>query len=138
MARLVGGEEGRGVDIEAEQVADGVLILGPIEPSEGLGAAGVGMFGGPSIEWVGDRGEDRAELRFPGTLPIGRRHLPGGQLADDLLPGLRMAIEGLYLDRFEVKPGGLIGVIVAGEAVSPEEAVDGLALGVRRLGPHRS
>ena len=42
VAGLVRRQQRRGVDVERQQVADRVLVLGPVEPAEGVGPAGLG------------------------------------------------------------------------------------------------
>ena len=90
MTGLVGRQHRRGVDVQRQQVADGVLVLGPVEPAERVGPAGIGMRGGRAIERAGDaRRRPRHNPAPPAATPR-RGHLPRGQLPDDLLPGLRM------------------------------------------------
>ncbi len=50
MARLIVRQQRRCVDVECQEVADGVLVLGPVEPPERVGPAGVGCFGGRAVE----------------------------------------------------------------------------------------
>ena len=52
------GRSRGGVDVDRQQVADGILILGPIEPSECIGTTGLGMLGGGAVERAGKRGYD--------------------------------------------------------------------------------
>ena len=59
MARLVAGQQRGDIDIEGQQVADGVLIFGAVEPAEGIGAAGIGMGGGRAVERGFQRGDER-------------------------------------------------------------------------------
>ena len=47
--RLVGRQQGLGVDLEGQQVADGVGVLGPVQPLH-RGAAGVGSRPGRAVE----------------------------------------------------------------------------------------
>ena len=54
VARLVARQQRGDIDIDGQQVADGVLIFGAVEAAEGVGAAWVGMGGG---------GADRARFR---------------------------------------------------------------------------
>ena len=52
------GQQRGDVDVEGEQVADGVLVFGAIEAAEGVGAAGVGIGGGGAIERGFERGDE--------------------------------------------------------------------------------
>jgi len=43
MTDVIFGKERRGVDLEVQQIADGVVILGAVEPAERIGAPGIRM-----------------------------------------------------------------------------------------------
>ncbi len=48
VARLIVRQQRRCVDVECQEVADGVLVLGPVESPERSGPAGFRLFGGRS------------------------------------------------------------------------------------------
>ena len=50
MARVVARQQRRDVDLEVEQIADGVLIFRAVQPAERVGAAGIGIRAGGAIE----------------------------------------------------------------------------------------
>ena len=88
---VVGGQEGRDVDLDLEQVAHRVAVLGPVQAVERLGAAHPGVEGGGPVE-------PRLEIRHQGLRvaavgpgAAGRRHRADPQLADDVLPDRRVA-----------------------------------------------
>ena len=91
VARVVGGEEVGGVDVDMEEIADCVLVFAAIETPEYRRGAGVRVRLGhpvqlgrkPASKVVGDRG-----IRLP---RVEWRHQPSAQLYHDLLPGLAVA-----------------------------------------------
>src|SRR4029077_14536503 len=50
MNAVIGWQERGGVDVESQQVSDGVLILGPIEAAQRVRAAGIRSGGGRCVE----------------------------------------------------------------------------------------
>ena len=61
VARLVAGQQRRDVDVEREQIADGVLVFGPVEPAERVGSARIRLRG------------RRVSSEFPATISVARR-----------------------------------------------------------------
>ena len=83
---IVAGQKLIGVDVESQQVADRVLILGPIQPPQSRGSAGIGMVGGELIELGFERGQKRLVLAFVGPVGVGRWHLTNAKLAVNFFP----------------------------------------------------
>ena len=79
-------------------------------PANGFAAAARSICACRAVTKLVDR-------RTPGTRRTGRRHHPGLQLADDLFPGLRMAIDLREVRRIEREPPGFRARVVAGDAV---------------------
>ena len=52
VAGLVARQQRGDIDVERQQVADGVLVFGAVEPAERVGAAGIGVGGGGAVERV--------------------------------------------------------------------------------------
>ena len=87
---VVVGQPGRGVDVQPEQIADGVLILAAIEPAQrhASGAAPGGLGVDFGLEPRHERGR-RLAVRATGA---GRRHQTAAQLADHLLGDLGVLV----------------------------------------------
>ena len=130
-ARGVARQQSRGIDLQREQVADRVVVLGAVQPAEGLRAARIGRLGSDAVEF---RLEGRECLDIGAVVraaPARRRHLPRAQLAGHLLPG-RAVAAGVLLDQgVEFKARRLEAAVVAAQAVARDEDA------VRRVGVER-
>ena len=103
VARFVIGEEVGGVELDGEQVADRVLVLGAVEAAEGGGAAGVGAGAGGGVEVRGEGGDDALVSCFIGPGLAVRGHLAVVEFAEDLFPeggmgGGVAGVEGLEVE----------------------------------------
>ena len=120
VALIVGRHQRRGVHVEREEVADGVLILGSVQPVQGHGAARVG----PRRRGLVDLGLE------PGGKAVGRRrigarapqgrHGAGADLPDDLFPDLGLRRHVLEVDALELdgdRAARRQAGVVAGHAV---------------------
>ena len=87
VAGIVGREQRGDVDVEAEQIANRVLIFGAVQAAEGVGAAGIGLRGGGVVERRFERGDGVVVSGLVGAGKPGGRHGAGAQPADDLFPG---------------------------------------------------
>ena len=74
VAGLVARQQRRGIDVERQEVADGVLVFGPVEPPERVGPAGIGFLGGRAVERAGEQGDERRRT----SRPDGRTSSSGG------------------------------------------------------------
>ena len=83
---IVFGQERRHVDVEREDVADGVLILDAAQAPERVGAARVRTRGRRAIERALEMRGQRVVGRLIGSRHPDRRHHAPADLADDLLP----------------------------------------------------
>ena len=95
VARRVARQQVGNVHIEGEQVADGVVVLRPVEPPEGVGAARVRVRGRDVVERRLERRERRAVGGLVRPPAAHRRHLARPELAGHLLPRLRVGLERL-------------------------------------------
>ena len=86
MARIVFGEQCRRVDLEVEEIPDGVPILGAIESVEGVGAAGIRFFCRQLVERRTEHRYEAFELLLRRPILADGRHLPGREFANDTLP----------------------------------------------------
>ena len=118
--RFVARQQIGDVDVEGEQVADGVGVLGPVHPVHGAAAAGIGVGGPGRVDYPFEmRGRRRIGRRVgPGPPRRGHRRRP--QLGDDLLPqlGIRLGVGGV--DPVEAQLRRAQPVVVAGDAVLVE------------------
>ena len=152
-ARIVGRQEIVRVDLHRQQVADGVAVLGAVQAVEGRRPARIaGGLPGP-VELALEPGQERLELRFVRPRPAGRRHDPAAQLADHLLPPVRVAAHLGEIERVEgeadgaelpdqrrgdAAPAAHHPLVVAGDAVAVEQrAVGGAVVRPRRCRAHR-
>ena len=121
------------IDLEAEQVADGVDVLGPIQTMD-CGPAGIGMCRRRAVERGLQPGRELGPGRRIGPRSPGGRHRAGAQLAHHLLPHFRAPADVGEVGGVELEPGGPQTRVVTGDAVSVEER----ALPGRRRLPVRS
>ena len=87
VALLVLRQQSVGIDLHAQQIADGVLIFRTGQPTKRRQASRGRLALGKAIERLGQARHDIDILRLAWpTLPLGRRHLPGRQPPDNALP----------------------------------------------------
>ena len=137
VARLVGRQEGLGVDVEGQDVADGVGVLGPVQPLHGrpsrIGSGfGRAVEGGLQIRGEGGVG------RGVGARPRSRRHGRGAQFPQHLLPDRGVVADVRRVDGVEGEAGGEGAGVVAGDAVAVQHCAGGDRFGRgdgRRLRP---
>jgi hypothetical protein len=85
LARIISGQERGLVDVEGQQIPNGVRVLGTIQSVEAA-ASRVGMRRCRSIEASFETAGERIERRAIGPRHATRRHEPRPHLANDLLP----------------------------------------------------
>src|SRR5262249_39908334 len=85
---LVGRQQRRGVHVQRQEVPDGVLVFGAVQPSQGGGSAGVGAHGGRAVQVGLEGGDERLVRLLVRARLAGGGHLPGGQLPRYLFPDL--------------------------------------------------
>ena len=118
VAGFVFREERRDVEIDGQEVPDGVVVFGAGEAAEGVGTTGVGFGGGSFIESGFQRGDGGVVGSFVGVGGTGGRHVADAHLADDFFP--RFGICGYVVggERGEAQAAGFGLGAVAGEAVA--------------------
>ena len=110
-------------------------VLGPIESMEWLGPARVGVDRRRGIERALDTPHESVVRGAVGTWHAGRWHQARAQLADNRLPGLRVATDTRdiqCLERRRHRAAAPLGIGVTGQAVAGEN----LLVGGKRRG-HR-
>ena len=80
VAAVVGRQQGRGVDVQRQQVANDVVVLAAVEPMEGVGTSRVGIPRRREVELGLEPDRERLVGRRVGTRPGGGGHGPGPQL----------------------------------------------------------
>ena len=124
VALVVGRHERGGVDVEGQQVADGVLVLGPIEPVERFGTTRIGTRRRHGVDLglqEGGEGVAGADLRPRAS---DGRHRAGPQLADHLLPDVGVARHVAQIGRPQRdgdRSAGGQPLVVAGDAIAVEQ-----------------
>ena len=117
VAGVVSRQEVGDVDIEVQQVPDDVVVLGPAESVQRLGATGVRVGDRRAVKLGLEPGPQRVvgRLVWPGARL--RRHGAGSQLADHLLPDLGRAGDVGEVESCQRESPGAEPVVVAGDAV---------------------
>ena len=118
------------VDVDREQIADGGVILGPIEAVEGLAAARVGTGQRHRVDLGLEPRGDGAIRGLGGPRTARRRHRPRAELDDDPLPGLGVGADVRQVVGVEGQAGRAQAIVVAAHA----EPVEGRASRLRRCG----
>ena len=124
VARLVVGEQRGGVNGNAEEIADGVLVFGAIEAAKSVGAAGVGRGGGQAVEGGLEFGDGGDVSGRGWAIFADGRHLAVVELADDFFPerGIAGEVSGiLSVEAFEGEVALFRRGVVAVDAVGAEE-----------------
>ena len=121
VAGPVGWQQLRDVDLQVEEVAHGMVVLGPVQPVERLGAPGIRIGGRRPIE-LGLQPADEAVVgRRVRPRARQRRHRAGAQLADHGLPDVRRIGDPAHVVRVERQARRAQPLVVAGDAVAVEE-----------------
>jgi hypothetical protein len=122
--RVVGGQILRGIDVEIQEVAHDVRVLGAVQAMQ---SGRRRKWRGGAVELVLERREMRVHDRGLGTTGAGRRHLTRANLADDQLPGLPVPVDVRRVELVDLQLASLIAsrfghhLVVAGGAVLLEE-----------------
>ena len=132
VARFVGGQERRDVDVERQQIADGVLVLRAGQAAQRRGASRIRRRGRGAIERRLERGDLGVVAGFVRPRRSGRRHLPRADFADNLLPHVRTLADVVRGRRVERQAAAFQALVVARRAIPRDEG------GVRRCGRRRS
>ena len=120
VALIVGRHQRGRVHVEREEVADGVLILGAIQPMQGNGATGVRLRRRGLVDLGLEPGGQAVGRRRIGARAPQGRHGPGADLSDDLLPDLglrRHVVEVDAVERDRDRAARHQARVVAGHAV---------------------
>ena len=135
--RLVVRRQRVDVDVEPQQIADGVAILGAVHAVQQR-TSGVGIGGGRAVQRGLQPGGEAFVGRVVGPRPAGWRHRAAAELPDDLLPDLDRVARLGQVDRLEHQPRGLQPRVVAGGAVALQHPrIVGVTLGSRLPGGGR-
>ena len=117
VARFVGRQQRPGVDVERQQIPDGVLILGAVEAPQRLGAARIRRRRGRLVERRLQPRRQRAAVSGRRLRPRRRRHRAGAQLAHRLFPGFGALVHVGDIEPLQRQTGGFEPIVVAGHAV---------------------
>ncbi len=116
VAGIVGGELGAGLDVERQQVANGVAVFGAIQAVNG-GTAGIRMRRGGVVEFAAEPlGESERNLRLRVWQP-GGRHLPGIYFTKNLFPGGGVFADVGGIQGLDGNARGFEFLVVAADAV---------------------
>ena len=123
VARLVRRQQRPLVDVQRQQIADRVAVLGAVQAMDRR-PAGIRIVGGGAVEGRFQRGGGRVVGAGVRPRPARRGHGPRAQLAHDLLPGLDFPgnpARVLGVDGLQGQPGLPRAVVVARHAVAIQQ-----------------
>ena len=103
MTGLILRKEFRGIDLQREQIPNGVLVFGAGETTECVGSAWIGMRGGRFVERVRKPRHNSAVSAFLRALHSRRRHLSCAKFSDNFFPDLRMLRDVVQPDAVEIQ-----------------------------------
>src|SRR5262249_8947960 len=106
------------VDVDAEQIADGVVVFHSIETMDRGNATGIRLRVPCAIDVALEPGRDGVVRRAIRTWAAGRRHRAGAQLRDHLLPRLCVWSWRREIQALEIEPAGAKLRAVAADAVT--------------------
>ena len=133
---LIGRQQGVDVDVEAEQVADRVGVLGPVETVDRRPARVGPVQRGP-VELGFEPRHERARGFGAGPRAPGRGHRAGTQPPHHVLPGGGMVADARQVEHVQGEIRGTRALVVASDAVPVEEGA-ARRCGAGRLRPvHR-
>ena len=136
-AQVVGRQERRRVDLQRQQVADGVGVLGPVQPVD-RGPAGIGVrLRRPVERRLQPRGRGVVGGGLRTRTPPRGRHRAFVQLQQHLLPDVRVFADGFQRRLVEGQVAGAEPFVVAGDAVAVEEGAHAVRAFGGRRGPNR-
>ena len=123
VARVVGRQQCRGVDIHGKQIADRVLIFSAIEAVERLGPAGIRFLRRDTIQRRFQICDERVVGRFirPRTSGSRRRHRTGSQLPHRVLPHGDVLAHVVHVFGVERETTRLQFCVVAARAIPVED-----------------
>ena len=124
------GRSGLASKSSAEQIANGVGVLGAIEPMDRADPARVRSCGPRAIDVALENGRDRTIRGGIRPRPARRRHRARAKLADHALPGLRVGAWTGRVQGVERQSGRAQPLVVAGDAVLFEEGAGWRGRGV--------
>jgi hypothetical protein len=134
VGRVVWRQQRRHVDVERQQVADGVLVLRAIQPVQHR-PPGIGTAERLAIERrLQPRHQTVGRLGVRAARPFGRHHARA-HLADDLLPQVRVLRDPGQIGRIEGEAARLQPLVVTAHAVAVDDRPELLGrIGHRRRG----
>jgi hypothetical protein len=118
---VIGRQERGGVDVEGQQVSDGVLILGPIEAAQRVRTAGIRSGGRRGIERRCQPRQQRAPVVRGRLRHVGRRHRARVHFAHDLLPDFGSSPGVVDVEPVQPQVRCLEAFVVARDAVAIDQ-----------------
>ena len=114
--RIVWRQQCADVDVEREDIADDVAVLGAVQAVERRGAR-IQSACGSRVERGFESGRERLPCRRRRLRSAVRRHDPRAQLAHDLLPHLGVTVDVQQVDCVEREPPGVCPRVMTAETV---------------------
>jgi hypothetical protein len=120
LVRFVRRQHGASVDLQPEQIADGVGVLDAVQ-AVNRNPARIGFRRGCRIQCAFKSGHDGLIRGGIGTRTARRRHLAGSQLRDDFFPHLCVVADLCGIERVELQGCRFEPRVVAGHTVPIED-----------------
>ena len=134
--RLVARQQRRHVQIQGQQIANRVAVLGPVQAVDGARSARIGVRGGRAVDVRFEPARHGVVGRKVRTRASRRRHRAGPQLRDHPLPdvGVAARIRSVDSGRVQAQPAGPEPAVVAGDAVAVQDRAGRDRYGLRGRG----
>ncbi len=120
VTRLVLRQQFGNVHLQAQEIANGVLILGAGQTANRVGAAGIGSLRRRVVQHRHQLFDGLPVGLLPGAFLPRRRHLAGLQPPDHLLPGVRVVLQRGPFDHFQVEPAFFRSAVMAIKTILPQ------------------
>ena len=117
---IVNRQQRGDVDVEPQQVANGVLVLGPIETMNAAGPAGIHVARGGGVEFGLQPGHERVERRLIRPRTTRRRHRPHSKFQEHLLPHFGLSAHVRHVESVEGEASGAQPLVMTADAVRTE------------------
>ena len=116
VAGIIYRERRAGLNVYGQQIPNRIAVLGPVQAVND-GRARIGIALSRAIQRAFQPVDKGRHLGRFGFGRIGRRHLPGADFAQDLLPNCRVAADMIEIQTFQHDVGGSGFLVMTGDAI---------------------
>jgi len=125
VGRLVAGQKRPHIEVDGEQITDGVVVLGAVETMHGANPPRVRVRFPRPVDDVLHAAGHGAIRRLVRPRDTRRRHRARTQPGDDLFPRFRVRSGRRQIEAVELEPGGVKSLVVTADAVFVDEGARG-------------